>query len=750
MQMEVLENARPTMGRHRNKWLKVALFISVAVAVALGIVLILAARRVIRLHSEEYCTTAECAEAAVTIFNKINWSADPCDNFYNFACGRWQKETPIPEDYPSYGIYDWVEQNVYIMLRELLENPIDTEKDIESEQDAKRLYQSCMNETAIELEDSRPLLHFLKHPHLRWPVLEASNGPDGTWKEEEFDLLEALAILRGRFARNVFINFRVTLDEKSSSERILTLGQASLLMNVRENYMANSLRAKSIRHALLQLMIDVPILLGANTTIAKDDMEAAMEFETKLAEIVFAEKNRTSEAIHTKLSILDLQSTIPQFDWLRYIRTVIDFEEHPHLIHMNMSEEVIVDSVQYFKDLFRLLETVENRTVANYIVWRVVYSRLGNLSHRFFNRFSEYIKVITGMKSLSPRWDTCTSFVEAVMPYAVGRMFVKAHFQENKKKLTEDLVAGIRWAFLDIVEKENDWMDAETKDKAKEKAKAILAKIGYPTFILNDDAINNKYRNVTISATDYFGNLLSFLRFYAQLDFRDLRRRMTKTEWFTHPTTVNAFYVWSRNQIQFPAGELQKPFFWGEEYPLSVSYGAIGTIIGHEFSHAFDSHGRKYDIGGNLHQWWSNDSISNFEAKANCLVRQYSNYYWTPARLKVNGQQTLAENIADNVAVRLAFKAYRKWVQEEKGGREEALLPGLKLNHNQLFFLSHAQVRCSNHNPEAARNRILTGVHSPPEIRVIGAIANSEEFSKAYNCPSTSPMNRGANSCRVW
>ncbi|XP_059821980.1 phosphate-regulating neutral endopeptidase PHEX-like [Hypanus sabinus] len=173
----------------------------------------------------------------------------------------------------------------------------------------------------------------------------------------------------------------------------MKLGQASLLMNVRENYQANSLRAKSIRHALLQLMIDVPILLGANTTTAKDDMEAVMEFETKLAEIVFREKIRTSGDIQTKLSILDLQSTIPQFDWLRYIRTVIDFEEHPHLIHMNMSEEVIVDSVQYFKDLFRLLETVENRTVANYIVWRVVYSRLGNLSHRFFNRFSEYIKV---------------------------------------------------------------------------------------------------------------------------------------------------------------------------------------------------------------------------------------------------------------------------------------------------------------------------------------------------------------------
>ncbi|XP_055500692.1 phosphate-regulating neutral endopeptidase PHEX [Leucoraja erinacea] len=750
MQMEVLENAKPTTGRCRNKRLKVALLLSVAVAVALGIVLALAGNRVISLHSEEYCLTAECAEAAVFIFNKINWSADPCDNFFNFACGRWQKETPIPEDYSSYGTYAWVQQNVKVKLRALLENPIDAENDIEAIQKAKQLYQSCMNESAIELEDDTPLLNFLKQPPLRWPVLEENNGANGTWKENEFDLLETLAFLRGIFGNNILISFFVSVDDKNSDFYILKLDQGHLFLPSVEDYLTNSTAAKSARRVLLQLMIDVAILLGANATTAQADMEAALEFEIKVAEILIPQSNRTNEATYNKLSVLDLQHAVPQFDWLRYIWMVIDEELYPELTQINMSEEVIVYVPQYFKDLFQLLETVDNRTVANYLVWRIVYRRLGNLSRRFLDRQLELLKVIMGMKSLPPRWDKCVRFTEYVLPYSVGRMFVKAHFQEDKKKLTEDLVAGVRWAFLDILDKENDWMDAETKEKAKEKAQAVLAKIGYPKFILIDEIVNDICRNLTVLATDYFGNVLRSLNFIAQHDFASLRYPVSKTAWFTNPTTVNAFYAPTVNQIQFPAGELQKPFFWGEKYPLSISYGAIGVIVGHEFSHAFDDSGREYDKNGNLHQWWSNASISKFKAEAECVVKQYSDYYWPPAGLMVKGQQTLGENIADNAGLRQAFRAYRKWIREKRGNKEEALLPGLKLNHNQLFFLSYAHVRCSVHRPASARNNILTGYHSPPEFRVIGSMSNFEEFSKAYNCPRMAPMNQAANACRVW
>ncbi|XP_048396047.1 phosphate-regulating neutral endopeptidase PHEX isoform X2 [Stegostoma tigrinum] len=724
MQMEVLESPKPVRGRYQRTLLKGTLLVFVAATLVLCIVLALVGSRVIKLQFEEHCLSSECTEAAVHILKKINWSADPCENFFEFACGQWIKETPIPEDYSSYGTYSWVRQSVNVKLRELLEAPIDEEKDIEVVQKTKLLYQSCMNESAIELEDARPLLKFLKQRYLRWPVLEANNGPEGTWREADFNLLKMLAFLRGKFSSNIFIQFFVATDDKNSDEHIFKLDQASVFLPSEEDYLTNSTEAEKSRHALLQLMIDIAVLLGANRTTAQIDMQSVLEFETNIAKILIPHSNRTSEALYNKFSVLKLQETVPQFDWLRYMKLVIDTDLYPELSHINMSEQLIVYVPQYFKDLFQLLDSVDNRTIANYVVWRIVYRRITNLSQRFLTRRLEFLKVMTGATSLSPRWDKCVDFVEYVLPDAVGRMFVEIHFQEDKKQLTENLVAGIRWAFVDMLEKENDWMDPETKTKAKEK--------------------------LTVSHTNYFDNVLQSLHFFAQTGFSYLRSRVSKTDWYTSPTTVNAFYSPTTNQIQFPAGELQKPFFWGEKYPMSISYGAIGVIVGHEFSHAFDDNGRKYDKNGNLHQWWSNASISNFNDKTECMIKQYDDYYWPVAGLQVNGQRTLGENIADNAGLRQAFRAYRKWIREERGDKEEPLLPGLQLSNNQLFFLSYAHVRCNAYRPAAARNKILNGAHSPSEFRVMGAMSNFEEFSKAYNCPTPSAMNRGEKSCRVW
>ncbi|GCC20633.1 hypothetical protein chiPu_0019197, partial [Chiloscyllium punctatum] len=462
--------------------------------------------RVIHLQQEEHCLSPECTEAGVHIFKKINWSADPCENFFEFACGQWIKETPIPEDYSSYGTYSWVRQGVNIKLRELLEIPIDEGKEIEVVQKAKLLYQSCMNESAIEWEDSKPLLKFLRQPHLRWPVLETNNGPEGTWVEEDFNLLEMLAFLRGKCNSGIFIQLFVGTDDKNSNKHIFKLDQGSVFLPSEEDYLTNSTEAEKSRHALLQLMIDIAVLLGANTTTAQIDMQSALEFETQVAKILIPHSNRTSEALYNKLSVLKLQETIPRFDWLRYLKLVIDTDLYPELSHINTSEEVIVYVPQYFKDLFPLLDTVDNRTIANYVVWRIVYRRISNLSQRFLTRRLEFLK-------------------------------------------TEDLVAGVRWAFVDMLDKENDWMDPETKTKAKEKAHGVLAKIGYPDFILNDTIINAYFRNLTVSHTEYFDNVLRSLQFFSQTGFSYLRSHVSKTEWYTSPTTVNAFYSPTTNQI---------------------------------------------------------------------------------------------------------------------------------------------------------------------------------------------------------
>ncbi|XP_043928223.1 phosphate-regulating neutral endopeptidase PHEX [Protopterus annectens] len=733
-----------------SKILQLVLVLFVIATLVLGTVLLLANQGLINLHSEQYCLTRECAEAAGAVLSKLDQSVDPCDNFFSFACGGWIKENPIPEDASSYGIYSWLRKNVDIKLKVLLEKHISKRRDIEAIQKAKILYRSCMNETEIEREDSKPLLRLLKHSHLRWPVLESHNGADGRWSSRKFNLTSTLATLRGQLGQSSLIKIFVSPDDQKSNEYIIKLDQATLTLPSREDYTSNSTEAEAYRKALLKLMIDMAVYLGASSSTAKSDMKAVLQFETQLAQITIPYENRTSETLYNKMTISDLQNMVPQFDWNGFIRKTIDTKVNLHLKDLDESETVIVHTPQYFQDLFNLLETVENRTVANYITWRMVHSRIFHLSRRFLYRHLDFARIITGTNSLADRWDKCVNLVESALPYASGRLFVDAYFQEDKKHMMEELIEGIRWAFIDMLDKENGWMDTETKVKAKEKAHAVIAKVGYPEFIMNDTYLNEDIKMLRFSEHDYFGNVLQTLKHISQSDFYWLRKEVPKTEWFTNPTTVNAFYSSTTNQIRFPAGELQKPFFWGINYPRALSYGAIGAIVGHELTHGFDNNGRKYDKNGNLNQWWTNTSITKFNEKTQCMIDQYNNYYWKDANLHVKGKRTLGENIADNGGLREAFRAYRKWINDKRNGKEEDLLPGVGLTNNQLFFLSYAHVRCTSFRPEAARNQIQTGAHSPPLFRVTGAMSNFDEFKKAFSCAETSKMIRGKQSCRVW
>ncbi|KAJ7319550.1 hypothetical protein JRQ81_019061 [Phrynocephalus forsythii] len=736
MEVEAAGSSMPANKRAANRPLRIALGVFVSSTVVLGTALFLVSQGHIKFPSEEqYCLTPECIEAAAAIKNKLNTSVDPCDNFFRFACEGWIENNPIPEDSSSYGVYPWLRHNVDLKLKALLEKPLSKRRDNEAVQKAKILYASCMNENKIEKADAKPLLSMLKHSPFRWPVLESNIGPEGQWSERKFSMLQTLATLRGQLSSSVFIRMYVSSDDKNSNEHIIKLDQAFLSLSAREDYLDNSTEAKAYRDALFQFMVDTAVLLGANASRAELDMKSVLKLEVKIAEIMIPHENRTSESMYNKMNISELNAMVPQFDWLAYIKKVIDTKLNPELKDIDVSENVIVRVPQYFKDLFRILESERKKTIANYLVWRMVYSRLFSLSRRFQYRWLEYSRVIQGTTSLMPQWDKCVNTVESALPYVTGRMFVDLHFQEDKREMMEELTEGIRWAFMDMLEKENTWMDLETKRRATEKAKAVLAKVGYPVFIMNDTYIIEGIKTMKFSETDYFGNILQTRRHAAQSDFYWLRKEVPKTEWFTSPTTVNAFYSASTNQIRFPAGELQKPFFWGTEYPRSLSYGAIGVIVGHEFTHGFDNTGRKYDKYGNLDSWWSANSEEKFKEKTKCMIDQYNGYYWKKAGLHVKGKRTLAENIADNGGVREAFRAYRKWIKEKRQGKEEALLPGIDFTHNQLFFLSYAHVRCNSFRPEAAREQIYTGAHSPPQFRVIGAMSNFEEFRKAFSCP---------------
>ncbi|XP_048963468.1 phosphate-regulating neutral endopeptidase PHEX isoform X2 [Canis lupus baileyi] len=708
--METEMGSSAETGKTANRGTRIALAVFIGGTLVLGMILFLVSQGFLSLQAkQEYCLKPECIEAAAAILSKVNFSVDPCDNFFRFACDGWINNNPIPEDMPSYGVYPWLRHNVDLKLKALLEKSISRRRDTEAIQKAKILYSSCMNEKAIEKADAKPLLHILRHSPFRWPVLESNIGPEGVWSERKFSLLHTLAAFRGQYSNSVLIRLYVSPDDKVSSEHILKLDQATLSLAVREDYLDNTTEAKSYRDALYKFMVDTAVLLGANSSRAEHDMKSVLRLESKIAEIMIPHENRTSEAMYNKMNISQLSAMIPQFDWLGYIKKVIDTRLYPGLKDIGPSENVVVRVPQYFKDLFRILGSERKKTIANYLVWRMVYSRIPNLSRRFQYRWLEFSRVIQGTTTLLPQWDKCVNFIESALPYVVGKMFVDVHFQEDKKEMMEELIEGIRWAFIDMLEKENEWMDAGTKRKAKEKARAVLAKVGYPEFIMNDTYVNEDLKAIKFSESDYFGNVLQTRKYLAQSDFFWLRKAVPKTEWFTNPTTVNAFYSASTNQIR-----------------------------------------RKYDKNGNLDPWWSTDSEEKFKEKTKCMVNQYSNYYWRKAGLNVKGKRTLGENIADNGGLREAFRAYRKWINDKRQGVEEPLLPGIIFNNNQLFFLSYAHVRCNSYRPEAAREQIQIGAHSPPQFRVNGAVSNFEEFQKAFNCPSNSTMNRGMDSCRLW
>ncbi|RXM99060.1 Phosphate-regulating neutral endopeptidase [Acipenser ruthenus] len=493
MEMEMLGNPKAKPVKSSSKILKAALAVFISATLVLGIVVLLAG----------------------SIINKMDTSVPPCEDFFQYACGGWLKENPIPEDSSSYGIYPWLRHNVDLKLKELLEKPTDTVKDIEAIQKAKVLYRSCMNETAIEIEDAKPLMKLLKYPSLRWPVLGNSHGSQWAWEEHKFSLVQTLAQLRGQYSGSVLLHMYVSTDDQNSNQYIIKLDQAPLALSSREDYLDNSTEAQAYRDALLKLMIDSAVLLGANSSEAETQMKEVLQLETRLAEILIQFENRTTEAMYNKYSLSRLQRTVPQFDWLGYIKAVTDTKLYPELKSLNASEHVIVRAPQ---------------TIANYLVWSLVYTRMSSLSRRFLYRFQDFSRVTTGTTSLTPRWDKCVNYVENTLAYASGRMFVDQHFQEDKKHMMEELIEGIRWAFIDMLDKENDWMDEETKSKAKDKAHAVLGKVGYPDFIMNDTYVNEDIKQLSFSEKDYFGNVLQTLRFNAQSDFGWLRTKVPRTQ----------------------------------------------------------------------------------------------------------------------------------------------------------------------------------------------------------------------------
>jgi membrane metallo-endopeptidase-like protein 1 len=533
----------------------------------------------------------------------------------------------------------------------------------------------------------------------------------------------------------------VGADDRNSELYVILLDQPVLGLPSRDYFLRG--RDDKTIATYGEFAVETAVALGADRGRATSEMADMIDFEIELANITVPEENRRdAEVMYQKMTIADLYNNVTrEFDWLRYLQGLFGSVD----LAINNTEQVVVYSTAYFEQFGILINRTSKRTLANYVTWHIVMNRINNLPQSFINLRRNYNKAVHGIDQEQSRWRTCVNYVNENFGMAVGRIFVEAHFNEEAKANALEMIDNIRSAFAELLE-EAPWMDQETRVVAQEKADAIKEKIGYPEYIMNDTALNADYEGIEIDPYKYFENVQTSILFSTKTQLKALRKPVDKNRWSTAPAVVNAFYSSTKNQIMFPAGILQPPFYHGS-YPKSMNYGAIAMVIGHELSHAFDDRGRQYDKDGNLKQWWSSGVIDRFKEKAQCIIDQYSNYTVEEAGLNLNGKQTQGENIADNGGLKQAFRAYKRWVERSK--TVEYLLPGISLTHEQLFYLNFAQIWCGTARPESYVQSTRAGRHSPGRFRVIGSVSNSYDFARAYSCPIGSKMNP-INKCSVW
>ncbi|XP_012341467.1 neprilysin-1-like isoform X2 [Apis florea] len=700
-------------------------------ATCLFILLLLAlntSRECVQEPRPNVCMTEECIRTAASLLSAMDRTAAPCVNFFQYACGTWNRRHVIPEDRSSISTFEVLANQLQVILKRILEEPPNNE-DNNATLKAKMFYNSCMDIPRIREIGDVPLrktLEFLGG----WPVVV---GP--SWKPPPYSVEVLLGRLRGQYNEGVLLEQWVGPDDKNSSANILQLDQMQVALPSRDYYLKKS--SESQLHAYHRYMTNVAVLMGANRQTAVEEFNRVINLEKQLANVSIPEDDRhDTSAIYRKLTLRELQREIPQLKWHEYLQ---EFINSP----ITEEEPIVAYAMPYFMQMGRIVKRTDRRTLHNYILWRLVMSIMPHMIDEYQQKRVEFRKILLGILSERDRWSQCVEWTNKKLGMAVGALFIRDNFNHESKTALE-MIRTIREAFNELLA-ENHWMDNETRAVAKNKANSMNERIGYPEFLKDPVELSKEYVMLNITENHFLENVLAVLRYDAYHNLEKLRKPVDKDKWSTEPAVVNAFYNPNKNDIVFPAGILQ-PLFYSQHFPKSLNYGGIGVVIGHEITHGFDDKGRQFDKDGNMMQWWNNATVKAFRERAQCIVDQYSRYKLQEVDLYINGKMTQGENIADNGGLKQSFRAYKKWVSIHG---EEPLLPGVNLTHDQLFFLNYAQIWCGSMRPEDALTKIRSSVHSPGPIRVLGPLSNSEDFARAYDCPPGSPMNP-IQKCNVW
>ncbi|MDR0363908.1 MAG: M13 family metallopeptidase [Bacteroidales bacterium] len=678
-----------------------------------SIVLLISTAMIITLGScGQTKSNKEAEQIRINLAGNIDSKADPVRDFYQYACGGWMATNPIPEEYSRYGSFDKLGEDNEKQVHELIEGLAKQENERGSV--AKKigdLFKIGMDTATIESQGIKPLTKQLED------VINVFN------KDK---LIGAISFLHRQGVAQ-FFGVYVGADEMNSDMNILNVYQSGLGMPDRDYYLSEDEDMVNIKAAYKDHLNKMFQLAGYSEDEAKQSAEHVMKIEMELAKASYSRVElRDPMRNYNKMSITDLKKLAPTFDWDRYLKGInlADIEE------INVGQK---DFVVAFDKLYRDTPIEE---LKSYMVWSIINNAASYLNHAMvMQNFEFYGKTLSGTQELRPRWKRVVNVVNGILGEAVGEMYAAKYFPAESKERMLTLVAHLQDALRDRI-RSLEWMSAETKEKAFEKLDAFTVKIGYP----------DKWRDYSalqIRFDSYLENILRSNEFEFDHNMSKAGKPVDRDEWLMTPQTVNAYYNPTTNEICFPAGILQPPFF-DVNADDAVNYGAIGVVIGHEMTHGFDDQGRMYDKNGNLNDWWTEKDADKFNTRAQALA-EYFNQIVVLGDLHANGAFTLGENIADQGGLALSYAAFQKALKENPVGKIDDFTP------EQRFFLSYAGVWAGNIRDEEIVRRTKVDPHSLGRWRVNGTLPHLQQFHDAFGIKSGDLMYLAEDQrCLVW